>query len=80
MAFPSSPILGEIHSISGNSWTWNGFAWDKVGITGGASSLDDLSDVTLTSVTGGDILYYDSSVSKWINKSVNTLNIDGGLY
>ena len=35
---------------------------------GGASSLNDLSDVTITSQTAGDILEYDGS--NWINKPI----------
>jgi hypothetical protein len=40
---------------------------------GGASSLNELSDATITSVTDGQFLKYDSGSSKWINA-------DSGLY
>jgi len=36
---------------------------------GGASDLDGLSDVTITSAAGGDLLLYDSTSSQWINKA-----------
>lgn len=80
MAFPVSPTIGDTHSISGNSWIWNGFAWDKSGISGAVTYLNDLSDVTITSVTGGDVLYFNSSTNNWINKPIDTINIDGGTY
>jgi hypothetical protein len=50
------------------------------GPAGAAGTLDDLSDVTITGACGNDVLYYDSNSNIWINKSVNALVIDGGLY
>lgn len=40
----------------------------SAGTGGGASALDDLTDVTITSVTLNQVLTYDGS--KWINKNV----------
>jgi len=40
---------------------------------GGASSLNDLTDVTISSATGGQILSYDSATSKWVNTSSLTV-------
>ena len=37
------------------------------GGSGGASALDDLTDVDITTPTEGDTLVYDSTNSKWIN-------------
>lgn len=37
--------------------------------SGGGGSLDDLTDVTLTSPTDGQILTFDNGSSKWINSS-----------
>jgi hypothetical protein len=51
--------------------------------SGGGSvslTLDDLTDVIITGACGNDVLYYDSTANSWINKSVNALTIDGGLY
>ena len=39
-------------------------------LTLGASDLNGLSDVTLTSVTNGQVLLYDAGTSQWINGSV----------
>ena len=50
------------------------------GAGAGASVLDDLNDVAISGVSGGDVLYYDSGSSLWINKPFNEINIDGGLY
>ena len=44
---------------------------DNASLGGGGSSnvdaINDLSDVNITSLSDNDILYYDSSSSKWIN-------------
>ena len=55
-------------------------ATGATGPTGAAGTLNDLSDVTITGACGNDVLYYDSNSNIWINKSVNALIIDGGLY
>jgi len=39
-------------------------------LTFGASELDELTDVTLTSVSNGQILMYDGASGQWINASV----------
>ena len=66
------------------TWMWNGYAWNKVGITATGSSstsyLDDLLDVTITGVTNDDFLYYDNTTSQWKNRPLNTINIDGGSF
>jgi hypothetical protein len=84
MAFPINPTTGITHDINGRVWSFNGYAWDRVlGSSGSGSvslTLDDLTDVIITGVCGNDVLYYDSTANSWINKSVNTLTIDGGLY
>jgi hypothetical protein len=32
--FPSSPSNGNTYGYNGIVWSWNGYAWDKLGITG----------------------------------------------
>ena len=39
------------------------------GAGGGASSLEDLTDVLITTVANGEVLIYDSALSKWVNTS-----------
>jgi hypothetical protein len=36
---------------------------------GGATELNDLTDVQITSVANGEVLIYDSALSKWVNTS-----------
>ncbi len=43
------------------------------GSSGGASDLDDLSDVTVLTPSEKDILYYSQSEGKWINTSLVSL-------
>lgn len=32
IVFPSSPVLGQVYSLpNGDSWQWNGFAWESLG-------------------------------------------------
>jgi hypothetical protein len=38
---------------------------------GGASDLDDLTDVTITSPTNGQALVYDSSSGEWVNGTIS---------
>ena len=45
---------------------------------GGASVLDDLSDVDITSASNGQILSYNSTSSKWENKDASWLPLSGG--
>jgi|694.fasta_scaffold87435_2 hypothetical protein len=39
------------------------------GTGGGATALEDLTDVEITSVANGEVLIYDSALSKWVNTS-----------
>ena len=46
-------------------------------------TLNDISDVTISSVSDKDVIYYDNGSSKWVNGDLNTLmdntyvNVDG---
>lgn len=42
----------------------------KGGGSGGASSMEDLTDVQLTNLANGQILKWDSTASKWVNVSL----------
>ena len=45
----------------------------KAEITGETvTELSNLSDVTITNISNGQILQYDTSMSKWVNKDFNT--------
>ena len=50
-----------------NGWNVTLKAINIVEYTTGASALDDLTDVDLTSPTDGQVLKYDSTNSKWVN-------------
>lgn len=41
--------------------------------TGGVEALDDLSDVTLTSVSDGELLMYDAGSSAWVNENYSSV-------
>ena len=57
---------------------YNGTEWEDFGLqsTVGVAGLGDLSDVTLTAVSDGNILIYDAAVGKWRNQDT----IDGGNF
>jgi hypothetical protein len=44
----------------------------------GTGSIDQLSDVTITSVVNGQILIYDDAISNWVNVSPDTDDIAEG--
>lgn len=47
---------------------------------GGATTLDGLTDVTITSVVNNDILQYDSATGEWINAPAGSVTTPlGGL-
>ena len=53
--------------------SWNGadYAWvDQSGGGGGASSLDDLTDVSIVSVSDGDMLIYNGTAGEWQNTNL----------
>lgn len=57
----SDPTTGKFRKFEGGS---------------GASDLDDLSDVVLTSPTDGQVLSYDNASSKWVNSTVSSGTTD----
>lgn len=46
------------------------------GTVSGASSLDELSDVSLSGLQDGQVLAYDTATQKWVNKSVSAGGMD----
>lgn len=47
----------------------------------GASTIAELEDVNLSSLTSGSVLVYDSSTQKWISKTLlNQQQIDCGEF
>ena len=53
--FPSGPTSGAIYSFNGKTWTWNGYAWDilvtTVGATGTVSTINGLTADSFGNVT-----------------------------
>jgi hypothetical protein len=47
--------------------SWQSIAWGDVSKTG--SSINDVEDVTITSVADNEILQYDNGTSDWINQT-----------
>jgi hypothetical protein len=49
---------------------YDGSAWTAVGAGGGASALGDLTDVTLTALSDGDLLRYNGTAMEWQNTNL----------
>lgn len=72
---PSSPGVGQLWADTTTSpatlKSWTGSAWQAfTGGSGGAMILDDLTDVTITSPTTGQLIRYNGS--QFVNSTVST--------
>lgn len=84
----NNPVLysGEIgyetdtrkFKVGDGTTAWNSLSYTHVPLS--LSSINDLADVTISSVAGGDFLRYDSSASAWINDAVNLSTDTVGNY
>lgn len=69
---PSSPVAGQIYFDTNSDQLnfWDGTQWVNAGGVA-QSGIDDLNDVTITSVQDRDFLVYDSGSSAWVNSTVD---------
>ena len=52
--FPSSPSVGDIYSFGGNSWRWNGNAWESYSSGGISTYVETLNGLSgSVAVSGG---------------------------
>lgn len=72
--FPSNPSVNQNFTVGSNTWIWSGTAWN---IKPPGSNLDDLTDVDLTGVLDGQVLYYNGATSSWGPLSL-TSSFNGG--
>jgi hypothetical protein len=54
-------------------------AWTTIGSGGGSSTLDGLTDVTITSTTDNEVLAYDNGTSTWINQTASEAGLVAGV-
>jgi hypothetical protein len=54
-------------TVDGTKLTTRAAIKTLVDSSGGASALDDLTDVTITTPSGGDVLTYDNGTGEWVN-------------
>jgi hypothetical protein len=73
---PATPDLGDLGNVDlvtdapaiGQTIVWDGFAWipGDVGAGGGATELNDLTDVSATlPIADGDVLTWDNLAGEW---------------
>ena len=70
--FPNTPSSGDVVTIGLKQWTFLTGKWLATGISGGgggADALNDLTDVTITAVSNGQVLKYNGSA--WVNAADN---------
>jgi hypothetical protein len=74
--FPSTGLVANVttYTSGGSTWIWNGIVWN---LKPPGSNLDDLSDVDVTSVTNGQVLYYDGASVTW-KATTLTSSFNGG--
>jgi hypothetical protein len=72
--FPSNPVLNDEYTSGSNTWVWSGITWN---LKPPGSNLDDLSDVNVTGVINGQVLFYNSATSNWEATSL-TSTFNGG--
>ena len=67
----TSPNVQILWNETTDKWqfTNDGTTYQDLGSGGGASALDDLTDVAITSASDGQLLAYDSTSSSWVNTS-----------
>lgn len=67
--FPNSPVQDEIFlDPNGTRWIWNGEMWRRrlnISASGGSSTLQDLTDTTITNPANSEVLSWNGSA--WIN-------------
>ena len=74
MAFPINPTTGQLHTVLGRVWSFNGYAWDKLDGAGGAFYYQQNPPTGVTfgtrwmdSDTGIEyILIFDGDTSQWV--------------
>ena len=44
--FPPSPSVGTIYSFGGNSWRWNGYAWESYSAAGVSTYVETLNGLS----------------------------------
>ena len=72
--------LGKLYKCTGaTTGVWDSTKWTQTTLgdeieegAGGASALDDLTDVDLTTPADGEVLTYDSASGKWVNAEIET--------
>jgi len=70
------PTTGKIYVdlLQNKSYRWSGSVY--VSISNPISSIDELTDVTIASVTNGQLLQYNLTTSQWENKTITVGNGD----
>lgn len=78
---PASGVEGDIYYNTTNDVVrvYANGAWATIGSGGGSSTLDGLTDVTITSTADNEVLAYDNGTSTWINQTPTEAGLVAGV-
>lgn len=62
--FPTSPILNQIYTSGGNSWKWNGYAWDAYNLNDTIKRFA-INTAKTFAYCGEALSFYTESDSNW---------------
>ena len=74
LIFNKAPTLANGTPVGNVSPLWIGNGSTVGGVSAQVSVLDDLLDVTLTSIQEGQTLYYDATTAQWKNTGIFTID------
>lgn len=77
--FPPSPSVGTIYSFGGNTWRWNGYAWESYSTAGVSTYVETLNGLSgAVAISGGTDLIV-SVTGQSVRLSINAGGLAGDL-
>jgi hypothetical protein len=75
LQFPLNPTNGQVYSIGSMTWTWNGFAWQKISNGNQGGGGGGVSVVTPTGTTSSGLIEYGTDISFIFNPTTGAVSI-----
>jgi hypothetical protein len=80
--FPDSPTSGDIYTVNGKKWQWNGTTWDVLAAVGSTTSIADADSdtkIVLEKTSDEDIIHFDVAGVEKAYIDSSGLNVSGDL-